>query len=225
MGRNSTHYSTDRKLLESDRNVRPFTLLDADEIARHLPLHARSPLIVVEATDSPFRVTEARWVGSDGTVVVRSAAQLARLIAAWDGKPPPVDRFGAARDEAEKAAKKRVAALRKQAADAAQAGIDAQLAAARSRLLGELARHLRLLGKGDLRTLFQQQVQREQPQEGRYHRALALLGGWPTWTKRQIDAAAEFAKSLGPGERQDRINLPSQLDAALNAPRWMARTK
>ena len=97
-----------------------------------------------------------------------------------------------------------------------------QDAAARLRLRRELARTLRCFGSGDPNALLNAQIARETGSQGRYHRALAHLGGFPAWTPEEIGEATAYANSLPNNQRQSRINLGSELEAAVNDPRWRA---
>jgi hypothetical protein len=80
------------------------------------------------------------------------------------------------------------------------------------------------LGAGDLNTILRAQLQRETEANGRYRRALELLGGFPKWAPADIRQADSFVAALTTKERQARINLAAELEAALNDPRWRARS-
>ncbi len=217
----SRRVATRQKELEANADLVPFTLLDAAAVADQLPLSSRMPLVVGVAEDGPFRAVEVRWVAADGHQTVTSASHLRNLLAAWDGGYPSAALLVAANAEAATAAQTRLAVLKQRAAREEKAGLERQRAAARSRLLHALARHLRLQGK-DLGGIFQKQLQAEKDPEGIYHRAYRCLGSRPTFTRLHLDDADSFVAALSDDERRKRVLLPSELRAALDDPRWLA---
>jgi hypothetical protein len=161
-------------------------------------------------------------VRGEEIITVTSFAQLRQLLAEWDGTPPAPRRLYEAHQQAEQAARARVEALRDAAARKEEANLRRQVEAARRRLLRELARTLRCLDTGDLNHVLRRQVEREVQPDGRYHRALRLLGGYPAWTREEIDDAEAYVNSLKEADKLAR-RAGSALDAALNDPRWLAR--
>lgn len=89
-------------------------------------------------------------------------------------------------------------------------------------MLRELARTLRTLSDGDLNDVLRSQVQREASSDGRHHRALALLSGYPTWQPEDIAHAEAFASQASAGEMKARV-AGSEVDTATNDPRWQAQ--
>lgn len=194
----------------------------AQQLADSLPQPGgRVPLVISEYEQRPYRAVEARWVSKTGAVPVASFVQLRELIAAWDGAPPAPAQLLAAQREASQAARARVECMQTIARDRERAGLDSQLKAARIRLLRELGRTLACLGE-DLGSVFRTQLGREQAEDGRYHQARRLLGGFPTWPEHEERAIKAYVADLTESQRRTRI-AGSQLDAALNDPRWRAR--
>lgn len=224
LGGGSVEVTIDREPLEQDGRVLPLTALDgvALRLCERLPLTGDVPLVLAEHAEGPFRCVEARWVGVDRTVPVTSARQLADLLEGWTGKPAEEQALQAARDEASRSARERVEQMRRAVLGAEKAGLRRQHEAARLRLLRALARTLRCAGQRDLNDLFRHQISQEDGEDGRYHRALTLLGGFPQWTADQIADADAFAEGLTPTDRRNQVALPSVLDAALRDPRWRA---
>jgi len=99
--------------------------------------------------------------------------------------------------------------------------IDSQLEAARARLRRELGRTLRCIGNGDLSLLLAQQAARENRADGRYRRAQRLLGTQPAWSDDEKTEIEEYVGNLTENERKARV-AGSEIDAALNDPRWRA---
>jgi superfamily II DNA or RNA helicase len=216
--------TADRESLERDRDLLPLTA--GSEVLRQLtaklPLNAnRVPLVVGVHVSGPYRCTEVRWVDGTSVIEFETFSQLLQLVQGWQGGQPSPSVMVKAQAEARKAARKRVAEMEAQGQAREEANLKSQHAAARLRLKRELARTLRCFGSGDLNLLLQQQIQRE-VSSGRYHRALALLGGSPDWSHEDQSEATAYVNAIGSKERQSRINLASEIEAALNDPRWRA---
>ncbi|MBC7234304.1 MAG: hypothetical protein H5T69_00565 [Chloroflexi bacterium] len=214
-----------RQTLESDVSVLPLTataeLLGL--LTSKLPLTHNVPLVLAKCAQDGFCAMEARWVGADGAArPLRSAQQLAEWLDEWDGSAPPAAAILRAEQEAQEAARRRVEALVSRAKQEEEAALRRQVEAARRRLMRELGRTLRCLGRGDLNDVFRAQVRRESRADGRYHTALERLGGYPVWEPEDVADANEFERCLSDQDRRARI-AGSEIDAALNDPRWMAR--
>lgn len=211
--------------LEKARDVEPLSLIgDAiDAIARALPMPSLAPLVVRDAVEGVYHAAEARWVGPNGTEVVTSLDHLRKLVEGWDGDLPAAPAILAAQDEAMAAAQARIQAMKSQQAQVAQRALERQVAAARRRLRRELARNLRCLGSGDLDALCKLQVQKGHAAARRYQEAFKKFGGPPKWNAVEEAEATAYVDGLTEGQRQQRINLASELEAALNDPRWLAK--
>jgi hypothetical protein len=213
----------DRETLERDAKVLP---LGADSrivarLAEKLPLTGRSPLVLAEYASGSYRSIEVRWVQGNHIRPIGTFEELWQLCDAWDGTPPAPALVLQAQDEAHEAARERVRALEQRDKAEEEAALRRQLEAARRRLLRELGRTLRCIGR-DLNAVFRQQVSREKLPDGRYHRALKLLGGYPAWGHEEQEDAQSFREGLSNKDLVARI-AGSEIDAALNDPRWMAR--
>jgi len=216
--------TTDQETLERDPTALPMTLGAEvlEQLVERLPLPSHVPLVLKAHASGPYRCSEARWVHPDSVVTIESARQLVELVEAWDGKQPPPDLRLQAQDEARAAARQRVEAMKQVAQAKEEASLRRQLEAARRRLMREVGRTLRCLGDGDLNELLRKQVQRESRPSGRYHRALKLLGGYPTWHSEDVADVEAFARRASQKERKARV-AGSEVDAAINDPRWKAR--
>jgi superfamily II DNA or RNA helicase len=216
--------TTDLETLERDQTALPMTLgaQVLEQLVERLPLPSHVPLVLETHASGSYRCVEARWVHSDGITIIESANQLMELAQAWDGKQPPPDLRLQAQDEARAAARQRVEAMQKAAQAEEKANLRRQLDAARRRLMRELGRTLRCLGDGDLTELLRKQVQRESHPDGRYHRALKLLGGYPTWYSEDITDVEAFARRASAQDRKARV-AGSEIDAAISDPRWKAQ--
>jgi len=215
--------TTDRETLERERNVIPLTV--GTEVMQQLVERLRLPslvlLVLAESTSGAYRCVEARWVGPDHITVVQSAKQLSALIDSWDGGSPSPALLVKTQQEARDAARRRVEQMVKTSHAKEEANLRCQVEAARYRLKRELGRTLRCLGTGDLNALFRRQVQRESASDGRYHQALRQLDGYPVWTDTEVEAIGQFVNALKNSQRTARL-LGSEVDAALDDPRWQA---
>lgn len=225
LGKRAIEATVDRETLERDEKVIPLTVGGqlVQRIVERLGIPSRLPLVIAEHHAGNYQAGEARWVHANGVTVVTSAKQLQQLIESWDGTLPSPKLIVEAQEAARKVARRRVEAMRQTACAAEQAGLQRQLESARARLLRELARTLRCIGSGESNSLLRKQVERESRAEERYHRALELLGGYPTWTADILQDAESFIADKSAHDRQARVALPTPLDAALNDPRWIAQ--
>ena len=217
--------TTDRESLERNKEVLPLSsgspLLN--KIVNKLPLPAsRVPLVLGEYAVDGFRCIEARWIAENSIVPVTSATHLRKLLETWNGLPAPLSTVVIAEKEARNVAQQRVQQMVKQANDIQAANLERQVQAARLRLRRELARTLRCIGAGDLNELFQAQLKREANKGGRFSKARTLLGSYPAWTQEETAEATAYVNGIGSKERQSRVNLGSELEAAANDPRWRA---
>jgi len=224
LGSAAIKVTTDRETLERNDEVVPLSAGSpvVEQLARKLDITSRAPLVLGEHLTGPYRCIEARWVQGDGSIPVRSAGQLTQLLEAWDGAAPSPGQVLQAQVKAEQEARERVNQMRDRAGHRQAANLQRQLDAARRRLMRELGRTLRCMGDGDLDSLFHKQVQREPSQDGRYHHALRLLGGYPTWTGEDLADANAFVQEAK-GKDLNARRAGSEIDAAIGDPRWLAK--
>ena len=216
--------TTVQAVLERDEGVVPLTLVgDAiADIAKSLPLHSLSPLVIGKAIDGVYHASEVRWADRNGVQVVDSLDHLRQLLDKWDGTLSAAADIVAAESEADQKAAQRVDAMKASQQHTFRAGIEGQLAAAQRRLRRELARNLRCIGNGNLSQLFRQQMQGKSVSSHRFSLAFNRLKGPPPWTLYEEVEATKYVDDLTDAQRQQRINLASELDSALNDPRWLA---
>jgi hypothetical protein len=158
-----------------------------------------------------------------GVQPIESFAKLERLVNAWDGKFPRPEAWKQAEVDAQHAAGEWVQQLGEQAAQREQAMAKRQVEAARHRLQKELGRYLVCLSKStaDLNNVLYRQMSRDIATSQRLEQCMKRLGGYPDWSaelRRELD---EFYRDLAPNQRQARL-LGSEIDAALEDPRWVA---
>jgi hypothetical protein len=102
----------------------------------------RLPVMMQAAEDGAFRVVLCAWVDASGMTEIRSLADLAALVAAWDGQEPPAGAWNAASALLEGHARTKVAELGARATRLQSAAAAQQISAARLRLIEELGRML-----------------------------------------------------------------------------------
>ena len=225
LGKSAVRVTMEREVLEQDAEVLPLSALSplVAQIAERLPAGNGTPLVLGEFAADAYRCVEARWVQGEQISPLGSVAELRQRLGAWDGQLPPPRLLRQAEEEAREAARSRAQELARRAQEVEEAALQAQREAARWRLLRELARTLRCLGSRDLNATFRRYVEQESRLDGRWHRALQLLGGYPQWPAEVAEDAEAFYARLTPTERTARLAF-SELDAAIADPRWLAKS-
>jgi hypothetical protein len=198
--------------------------LDARQWALLQQLHRpgeRLPVVMAEAEDGAFRVVLCAWADANGMTEIRSLADLAALIAAWDGREPPAGAWNAANTLLESQARTAVAALRARAASMQSAAAEQQVSAARLRLIEELGRMLTCFepDTDDLNGKFHRLASEQTPTATRLQRVFHRLGQYPDWDVHHIAALRDFRDDLASPQVKTRLT-GRELDAALDDPRW-----
>jgi len=182
------------------------------------------PLVVESYQDGAFRSCVARWVTSRRTTEVRCLDDLLACLTSWDGVYPPPDKWMRAKTKAQRSARRLVRESRGEAEERERQGLQWQIEAASIRLKRELGRYLICLGSGarNLNDFMYQQLSRaEFVGRRRLQQCQEILGGYPDWAEWLVEELDEFARKVNAGERRARI-AGSELDAALQDPRWAA---
>ena len=213
--------------LEADRAVIPASPLvpELRDLAGKLRRPGeRLPLVVGSFQEGPFRSSVALWVGESELAPVDTFADLAALVKEWDGTYPDPEQWRGAHDTATRQAAAEVRRLANLAAQREAEGLRRQLDACRQRLLKELGRYLVCIegSAADLNGVFHRQMSRDIAGARRLQLCRDRLGGYPEWDeqiRRELDS---FSAELTEGRRAGRL-LGSELDAALEDPRWLAR--
>jgi superfamily II DNA or RNA helicase len=183
----------------------------------------RLSLVIGSHQHGAFRVTVARWVTDSKVLPVESFSKLLQLVEAWDGGFPEPEAWKKAESDAKRAAEKQVRQLEEQATQRERNMAKRQVDAARLRLQRELGRYLVCFSKStaDLNNVLYSQMSRDIATAQRLEDCRKRLGGYPEWSaelRRELD---EFYRDLAPNQRQARL-LGSEIDAALQDPRWAA---
>jgi hypothetical protein len=182
-----------------------------------------------QAQEGAFRVGVAVWVHADGhTEEVPTFERLKELISAWGGGTPERESLQTARQSAQAAAAAAVkdADLRAQVTE--DSSRNAQISAARGRLMREVCRYLlarylpspRPDGSWLNRALYEE-MGRISAVATRFKRAFELLGGYPDWDQTVIDQMNDSVAALNEARRSNILSLTT-VDAALADPRWAA---
>jgi len=224
LGRKAIPVALEAEALEQYPDSVPLTLTSdiVARIAERLSSAAGStPLVLAQGKSGAHCCAEARWAGSTPNQI-ETLEQLMKLLHSWDGRPVAPALIAGAERIARNEAKKSAEAARAQAACKQRIALEQQVEAAKLRLRRELAKHLRLCGRGDLNRIWQERMQQFETADSRYRRAYELLEGYVQWSEDELKEAKEHS-AHGKGDRLFRINVAPELDAALNDPRWKAR--
>lgn len=225
-GLKSTIVSARNTALEHDEGIVPLAP-HAEPVRRIVQILSRSgaryPLVVGSHQDGSFRRTVTAWIGGQRSIRVETLPQLRKLLDGWNGEAPDPERWVAAKRAADRDARRQVADMRAQADRRQREALNAQVAAARERLLKELARFLYCLdANADLNKTWYEQLQRTGGTAERLKQAFKRLAGeWPDWPDDIRTDAAEFVADLTQNRKDARL-LGTELDAALQDPRWKA---
>ncbi|NUQ69931.1 MAG: hypothetical protein HUU17_03840 [Chthonomonadales bacterium] len=223
-GRKAVEVALDAATLDRHPHAVPLTLPGdlavqvAEKLASGL---SGTPLVIGEWRIGAHRCMEARWAGATANRI-ETVDQLKAMLDRWDGRPAAPAHVARAEKAARKDAKKRAEAAALKADGRRRAGLEQQIDSARLRLRRELARHLRLFGQGDLNQIWAQRMERVESSDSRYHRAYGLLDGYVQWSADDLEDARRH-EAEATGDPQFRMNVASELEAALNDPRWRAK--
>jgi hypothetical protein len=218
--------SAELKVLESDDTVEPLSPFSerVRELAERLGRPGeRLPLVVGSFQRGAFRVSVAYWLKSTKTVRVTSFAQFRTLVDEWDGGYPDPGEWQRVEQIAQKEAQAELAAREASAETKEHAAMERQIAAARLRLLREMGRYLVCVADdaADLNRTLYEQMNRDIASTGRLKACLDRLAGLPEWPAELTRELSEFRQQVTTNQRKARL-LGSEIDAALEDPRWKA---
>jgi len=183
-----------------------------------------TPPLVVEAVErGAFRTCVAVWAGeADSLEVIDRAARLEALLGQWDGALLDADRWREAREYARATAMAEVNRMESLAAERERVGLERQVAAARRRLLRELAKFLACAAEDDLvsNEVFHAWMSRS-GQTGQLLRRAHALVGYPEWPADLVQYGESSAGILSSNQRKN-VLLGTPLEAAIRDPRWAA---
>ena len=214
--------------LERDSSVLPLSPFEPlireamDKLARP---GERLPLVIGTCTRGAFRCSVAYWVEAGTTQTISSVGDLMKRAAGWSGRPPDASESSSAEKKAYKEAEAVVLDMEERASQRERDGLKQQLEAARLRLRRELGRYLMSVGPvaPDLNGAFHHQMTRDIISAQRLKQCYDKLGGYPEWPPDLREELEAFAAGLSENQRKARL-LGTELDAALQDPRWQAWT-
>jgi hypothetical protein len=219
--------SADTKALEADRTILPLSPLEPKlrDLAERLSGRGeRLPLVIGSCQRGAFRRSVAFWIGGDRKKRVNSLSDVLVHAKAWDGTYPDAARWLQVQKEAQLAAEKQVKEMERRAGEREREGLLQQREAARLRLLRELGRHVACLGEGigDPNRVLHKQMNRDIVSAQRLQRCIERLGGYPEWPRSLCQEVSALASELTESQIKGRL-MGSQLEAALEDPRWAAK--
>jgi len=225
-GMHRTSFSSGVAALERDRTVLPLSPLEPTlrDVAGALSRPgARLPLVLGSYQSGAFRASVAFWVTGESMTPVDSFEELERLMEAWDRSYPTPEGWQAVDVKAREAAAQRVRLMEQQASDRANEMIRRQMEAARLRVRRELGLYLVCLGNGaqELNAVLHHQRSRDIASAQRLRQCLERLGGYPEWPAGLLRELESHVQDLSENQRRARL-LGSEIDAALQDPRWAA---
>jgi superfamily II DNA or RNA helicase len=181
------------------------------------------PLVVAPHQDGSFRSSVMHWIEDRSVQEIETFEEVEKKLDSWDGNFPDPGLWVKAQEKARSKARKNVKKLLNEAQEIEEKGRRLQIKAARLRLLKELGRYLVCVDEeiGDLNQVLFRQMKRDIASAQRLEKCLRKLGGYPDWPETILEELREFLDALTPNDRNARL-LGSQLDAALDDPRWMA---
>ena len=181
----------------------------------------RLPLVIATHAQGPFRTARAYWVMGKRPVPVEGMDQLKTLLSDWDGSFPEEGAWVKGRIKAEKEARRESLAQDRKAQDRESKAWNRQLDAVRLRLTRELGRYLVALDDKDPdpTAILRRQLVRDIGAAERIRRCLTRLGTDPVWTLGELSLLQGFRGQITESQRVAR-RTGSEVDAALNDPRW-----
>lgn len=216
----------DIESLESDEKLAPLTPLGAipREIASAVSRPGENlPLVIGAHQEAGFRATVLYWIGNGSIEEIHDFDGVEKRLAKWQGSLPDPALWIQALDKARGTARKLVQKMSRKAAESVEKGLRLQVEAAKLRLIKELGRYLVCVEEdvGDLNAVLYEQMKRKTASSQRLENCMNTLGGYPQWPDSLMEELREFLDELTPNDRNARL-LGSQLDAALEDPRWEA---
>ncbi len=220
-------FAAEFQALEHDKTLLPLSPLEPSvrAIAQELgKTGERLPLVVAASQSGAYRKTVAFWVADGGMVAVESLVQLKDLVDGWDGVMPDPAAWQQAMETARTDAARMVRALRTEHESRYRSAMNQQVEAARLRLLRDLGRYLMCAGNGDtdLNGVWHHSMLRDIAGAARLKNCHDRLGGWVEWDAAMLSDLASEYEHLAGTQKKARL-LGSELDAALQDPRWKAR--
>ena len=216
----------DTSALEADNHLLPLNPFGniTNMIVNHLSRPGENlPLIVASHQEGSFRSSVVFWIEGKAIRDIENFEEIDKKLESWSGNYPDPNLWVEAQEKARRRAKRNVENMIKRAKEIEEKGMKRQIEAARIRLLKELGRYLVCVDQdiGDLNQVLSKQKNRDIASAQRLNKCLQKLGGYPDWPETIIEELREFLDGLTPNERSARL-LGSQLDAALDDPRWVA---
>lgn len=222
-------YTLDSTTLESDEDVLPFNQDGkiTDWIVTKLIRPGENlPLVIGSHKENAFRSTVVYWIDGTSVQKIEQFDQLEKKLEEWDGRYPDPGVWIKAQARANQEAARTVREMVKRAQEIEEKGIARQIEAAKLRLLKELGRYLVCLAEevGDLNQILYRQMNKDIASADRLRKCIEKLGGYPEWPDTLLEDLRDFLDKLTPNERKARL-LGSEVDAALDDPRWAAQKR
>ena len=222
-------FATSIESLEANHTViplSPFSSQLRELTVRLLQAGERLPLVIGTYQESGQRCSVAYWVENDEHVPIESITKLKDFVSQWDGRFPLAEQKNQVQSIATNKAQAEVRKRINFAREREKKNIALQLDACRKRLVKELGRYLVCLdgSAADLNGIFHRQLSRDIAGAHRLQKCRDRLDGYPEWSPDLCRELEIFYGELTKGQRNARL-LGSELDAALDDPRWILKIK
>jgi len=226
-GGKSVKCTLDSIALESDASVLPLNPASkiSDWIVEEITRPGENlPLVIGSHKEKGFRSTVMYWIEGRKDQRIERFEDLEKKLETWDGTYPDPETWLKVQTRANGEASQQVNEMDERAKKIEAKGRWLQIEAAKLRLLKELGRYLVCVDGevGDLNQVLQRQMDRDIASAYRLRKCLEKLDGYPEWPEAILEDLREFLKNLTPNGRRARL-LGSEVDAALDDPRWAAK--
>lgn len=181
----------------------------------------RLPLVIASSDSGTHRAVNCVWVDRTGMKPISSFKALCELVQSWDGSEPPKLGWQAARSELILETRQQSEQMRSAALDLRRTAADAQISAARERLIDELGKTLVCFqpDTDDLNSKFHRLMSDKSATATRLQTVYWRLDGYPNWRPGDLSSFREHRALLSANQVKTRLT-GRELDAALADPRW-----
>jgi hypothetical protein len=184
----------------------------------------RLPLVIASSDSGTHRTVSCVWIDRTGSKPISSFKELCDLVSSWDGREPPKGGWQAARSELVREARQQAERMHTAANGLRRTAGDAQISAARQRLMDELGKTLVCFqpDSDDLNSKFHRLMSDRSATANRLQAVYWRLDGYPNWLPGALQSFREYRSQLTASQVKTRLT-GREVDAALADPRWSCR--
>jgi superfamily II DNA or RNA helicase len=184
----------------------------------------RLPLLVVASAAGSYRQCAAVWISGATEIPVKDFEHAKQLVDGWDGKSVDSAVWLAAQARLAAELGEKVEASSKREGEELTARKNAQIAAAKFRLMDAVGKLVLVSGRGagDLNEGFYSLMAEQTATAERLRKAFNRLGDYPTWDSIHVEELSGLISNLSAADAK-ALRAGAELDAALADPRWQFR--